>query len=213
MARGRAGGAALSQVRLPHVEAGQRIGLFGGSFNPPHEAHVLVSEIALKRLRLDQIWWLVTPGNPLKVGVETPSLEERMAACRAMTTDRRIVVTGFERELGTRYTASTLAFLKRRHSRVHFVWVMGADCLGQFHHWRQWRSIFEMMPVAVVDRPTYRLKALAGPASRAFQKARVAEAHAAGLVAAAAPAWTFLTGPLSTQSSTRLRVLRAQAMQ
>ena len=107
---GTPGGAALSQVRLPHVEAGQRIGLFGGSFNPPHEAHVLVSEIALKRLRLDQIWWLVTPGNPLKVGVETPSLEERMAACRAMTTDRRIVVTGFERELGTRTRRHTSVF-------------------------------------------------------------------------------------------------------
>ncbi|MEQ1650117.1 MAG: nicotinate-nucleotide adenylyltransferase [Hyphomicrobiaceae bacterium] len=213
MVRARNGGAALSQVRLPHVEPGQRVGLFGGSFNPPHEAHLLVSEIALKRLRLDQIWWLVTPGNPLKMGVETPSLDERMAACRVMTTDRRIVIAGFERELGTRYTASTLAFLKRRHSRTHFVWVMGADCLGQFHHWRRWRSIFEMMPVAVVDRPTYHLKALASPAARTFQLSKIDETQARGLAGMPPPAWTFLTGPLSAQSSTRLRVLRARDVQ
>lgn len=213
MARGRSGGAALSQVRLPHVEAGQSIGLFGGSFNPPHEAHALVSDIALKRLGLDQIWWIVTPGNPLKARTPPPPLEVRMAACRALTQDPRVVITGFERELGTPYTASTLAFLKRRYPQVNFVWVMGADCLVQFHRWQRWRSIFQMMPVAVVNRPGFHFKALAGPASRTFKKQRIDEARAAGLAQRTAPAWTFLTGPLSTQSSTRLRSLRSQLSQ
>lgn len=184
----------------------------GGSFNPPHEGHVLISETALKRLRLDQLWWLVTPGNPLKETSDLPPLEERMAACRAMISNRRIKVTGFEADLGTPYTAATLAFLSRRYPKVHFVWIMGADNLASFHRWQHWREIMRMMPVAVVDRPGWRHRALASKAARAYRQAYVPESHAADLPELVPPAWTLLTGPLSPLSSTALRAARGARM-
>jgi nicotinate-nucleotide adenylyltransferase len=190
---------------LPATGPGQRIGLLGGSFNPPHVAHRQISEVVLKRLGLDQIWWLVTPGNPLKGRGELAPLAERLALCRAMAKNPRIEVTAFERDLPTAFTAGTLAFLKRRSPLVRFVWIMGADNLAGFHHWRRWREILTMVPVVVVDRPGWRLKALASKAARAFAGSRVPEARAMGLVAMPPPAWTFLTGPLSSVSSTDLR--------
>ena len=192
-------------VRPPYAEAGQRIGLLGGSFNPPHSGHVAISRIALSRLGLDRIWWIVTPGNPLKANGGLPSLEARLALCRSLVADSRIVVTGFEAELGTAYTAATLGFLRRRHPQVDFVWVMGADCLADFHRWRQWRDIFKMLPIAVVDRPGWRLAASASIAARTFAMARRPPSRASTLATARAPAWTLLTGPLSPVSSTALR--------
>jgi len=190
---------------LPSTGPGQRIGLLGGSFNPPHVAHRQISEVVLKRLGLDQVWWLVTPGNPLKGRGELAPLAERLVLCRAMAKNPRIEVTAFERDLPTAFTAGTLAFLKRRSPLVRFVWIMGADNLAGFHHWRRWREILTMVPVVVVDRPGWRLKALASKAARAFAGSRVPEARAMGLVAMPPPAWTFLTGPLSSVSSTDLR--------
>jgi nicotinate-nucleotide adenylyltransferase len=190
---------------LPSTAPGQRIGLLGGSFNPPHIAHRQISEAVLKRLGLDQIWWLVTPGNPLKARGELAPLAERLVLCRALAKNPRIEVTAFERDLPAAFTAGTLAFLKRRSPLVRFVWIMGADNLAGFHHWRQWREILTMVPVVVVDRPGWRLKALASKAARAFARSRVPEARAMGLVAMPPPAWTFLTGPLSPVSSTELR--------
>jgi nicotinate-nucleotide adenylyltransferase len=195
----------------PHAEPGQRIGLLGGSFNPPHAAHRLVSEIALKRLALDKVWWIVTPGNPLKTHGELAPLAERIAACRALIDDTRIEVTGFEADLPSAYTAATLAFLSHRYPRVHFVWVMGADNLAGFHRWQQWREIFSLMPIAVVDRPGLRMKALASQAARAFAAARIPELRAAALPLAGPPAWTMLTGPLSPLSSTEMRRSRIVA--
>ena len=192
-------------AKPPPFGAGQRIGLLGGSFNPPHAAHVLISEIALKRLQLDRLWWLVTPGNPLKTGRDQMSLEERVAACRAMVTDPRILITPFEKDLPSRYTAATLDYLRRRHPGGRFVWVMGADCLAQFHRWHQWRHIFTTMPIAVIDRPQWRLPALASPAAQAFSRSRVPEAVSATLPILQPPAWSYLTGPLSPLSSTHLR--------
>jgi nicotinate-nucleotide adenylyltransferase len=192
-------------VRLPLTQPGQRIGLLGGSFNPPHAAHVLVSRIALARLGLDRIWWIVTPGNPLKGHGRLAPLSERLRQCRALARDPRIVVTGFESALGTRFTAATLAFVRSRQPRVSFVWVMGADCLVEFHRWRQWRDIFRQMPIAVVDRPGQHLKAISSPAGRTFSASRWPEARSAGLAGATPPAWTLLTGPLSPLSSTALR--------
>jgi nicotinate-nucleotide adenylyltransferase len=186
---------------------GERIGLVGGTFNPPHEAHVLISHIALKRLGLTRIWWLVTPGNPLKDNGGLPPLEARMASASAMACDPRIVVTGFEAGLPTTFTAATLGFLAARRPGASFVWVMGADNLAQIHRWRHWRDIFRLMPVAVVDRPGWRLAALAAPAARAFRSAHVPEARAGTLPSLDPPAWTFLTGPLSPLSSTALRRL------
>lgn len=189
----------------PLAGRGQRIGLLGGSFNPPHAAHVLISEIALKRLRLDHVWWLVTPGNPLKPRAELLSLEERAEACRALLTDPRIVVTTFEKDLPTAYTAATLDFLRLRRPDASFVWVMGADCLAQFHRWHRWRHIFSLLPIAVIDRPGWHLSAASSPAARAFERHRVPESKSAELAGMSAPAWTLLTGPLSPLSSTQLR--------
>jgi len=190
---------------LPSTAPGQRIGLLGGSFNPPHIAHRQISEIVLKRLGLDQIWWLVTPGNPLKGRGELAPLAERLVLCRAIAKNPRIEVTAFERDLPGAFTVGTLAFLKRRSPLVRFVWIMGADNLASFHHWQRWREILTMVPVVVVDRPGWRLKALASKAARAFAESRVPEERALGLVAMPPPAWTFLTGPLSPVSSTELR--------
>jgi len=138
----------------------RRVGIMGGTFNPPHAGHQLVSSTTLKRLQLDQLWWVVTPGNPLKSNGGLPSLESRMEACRALVSDPRMTVTGFEAELQTPYTAATLAFLRKRYPAVHFVWVMGADNLAGFHRWQHWRDIMETMPIAVVDRPGWRLRSL-----------------------------------------------------
>lgn len=189
----------------PLAGRGQRIGLLGGSFNPPHAAHVLISEIALKRLKLDHVWWLVTPGNPLKPRSDLLPLEARAEACRAMLTDPRIVVTTFEKDLPTPYTAATLDFLTLRRPEASFVWVMGADCLAQFHRWQRWRHIFSLMPIAVVDRPGWHLLAASSPAARAFASHRIPESKSAELAGMPAPAWTLLTGPLSPLSSTQLR--------
>jgi nicotinate-nucleotide adenylyltransferase len=198
------------KVKPPLALPGQRIGLLGGSFNPPHDGHRLTSELALKRLALDQVWWIVTLGNPLKAQGDLAPLSERVAAARARARDPRIVVTDFEAGLPTAYTAATLSFLKSRCTGVRFVWIMGADNLASFHRWRHWRDIFRMVPIAVIDRPGWRHRSLAGKAAAAFRAAYVPESRAARLAQLGPPAWTLLTGPLSSQSSTELRGVRAR---
>lgn len=193
------------RVKTPLVFAGQRIGIMGGTFNPPHAGHAIVAETAVKRLGLDQLWWVVTPGNPLKSNGQLPPLNARMAAAQKIARGRQMTVTGFEAELGTPYTAATLAFLKRRYPHVHFVWVMGADNLATFDRWQHWRAIAARFPIAVVDRPGWRLKALARPAGATMAKTRVPETKATRLATMRAPAWTFLTSRLSGLSSTALR--------
>ncbi len=187
---------------------GQRIGIMGGSFNPPHEGHAIVAETAVKRLALDQLWWVVTPGNPLKSNGSLPPQTDRMAAARAFAHGPKMKITGFEAELGTPYTAATLAFLKSRYPDVHFVWVMGADNLAGFNRWQHWKSIAASFPIAVVDRPGWRLKALAGEAAQLLGHARLDESDARSLAASKPPAWVFLTSRLSEQSSTKLRANR-----
>jgi nicotinate-nucleotide adenylyltransferase len=189
----------------PYAAPGQVIGLLGGSFNPPHLAHRMISEVALKRLGLDKVWWIVSPGNPLKKRSDTAPLAERLVLCREVAKNPHIVITDFEADLKTPYTASTLAFLKGRSPLVRFVWIMGADNLATFDRWQRWREIFTMVPIVVVDRPGWRMKALASKAARAFAAARIPESEAASLATRPAPAWTFLTGPLSHMSSTALR--------
>lgn len=193
----------------PLVMPKQRVGLLGGSFNPPHAAHRLITHTALRRLQLDAIWWVVTPGNPLKSHSELLPLDERLELCRKMAMgDPRIKITAFESDLPSAYTAATLSFLKLRYAGVQFVWLMGADNLATFHFWQQWRAIAGMMPIAVVDRPNWRLAGMASPASRFLRANFVAEAHASRLASMAPPAWTFLTGPLSDLSSTAIRAAR-----
>jgi nicotinate-nucleotide adenylyltransferase len=201
-----------ARVRMPHAQPGQRIGLLGGSFNPPHEAHRLISQIALSRLGLDEVWWLVSPGNPLKSRAGEAPLAERIAQAKALAADARIRVTGLEADLPTAFTASTLSYLRRRHPQPHYVWLMGADNLATIHRWQAWRSIFDMMPVAVIDRPGWHLKALAAPAARVFASARVPAAMARCLPQRPPPAWVFLTGPLSEISSTAIRARKARSL-
>ena len=184
---------------------GMRIGLLGGSFDPPHEAHRDISATALKRLGLDQVWWLVTPGNPLKDVSELPGLAERVAAAEAVARHPRIEVTGFEGGSGTGYTIDLLKSLKRRFPSVHFVWLMGADNLADFHRWRAWAEIFALLPIAVLDRPGYRLKGRASRAAHRFAPYYVDETDAGGLALLDPPAWTILSHRLSSLSSTALR--------
>ncbi|MEL6374243.1 MAG: nicotinate-nucleotide adenylyltransferase [Pseudomonadota bacterium] len=181
------------------------IGLLGGSFNPPHEGHRLITEIALRRLRLHQLWWVVTPGNPLKSHDGLASLEMRLALSRALVPDNRVTITAFERAMPQPITVATLAVLKRRFPHVRFVWLMGADNLATIHRWHLWRDIFATFPIAVVNRPGFHLKALSAPAAHAFARHRLPEQEAPLLAYKSAPAWVFLTGPLSELSSTQLR--------
>ena len=192
-------------LRMPHVEKGMQVGLFGGSFNPPHAGHVLVAEIALRRLALDQLWWMVTPGNPLKSTRELSPLEDRIARSEAITRNPRIKVTAFEAAHHVRYTADTLALVRARNPGVDFVWIMGADSLRDFHLWERWRDIMMTFPIAVIDRPGATLSFLSSVVARSFDYARVDEMNAPRLARMKAPAWTFIHGPRSTLSSTVLR--------
>jgi nicotinate-nucleotide adenylyltransferase len=200
-------------ARLPPHAPGLRIGLYGGSFNPPHAGHRHVSLRALKRLNLDRIWWLVTPGNPLKERDGLPATAERVeAARRRLAVHPRIAVTGFEEAIGTRYTVDTLRVVVERCPAVRFVWIMGADNLAGFHRWRGWRDIAQLMPFAVVDRPGWTLRATRSRAALALAPWRIDETDAGLLAALDPPAWTFLHGPRSPLSSTGLREKRPSLM-
>ena len=190
---------------IPLYSNGMRIGLLGGSFNPPHEAHRAISLFALKRLKLDRVWWLVTPGNPLKSPGELHDLDARMDAARKMADDPRIDISCLEAVIGVRYTVDTISYLRRRASGLRFVWIMGADNLAQFHRWQNWRRIASEVPIAVIDRPPQSFRALAAPAAQALARYRLPENQAARLADQHAPAWVFLTGMKSNLSSTGLR--------
>lgn len=188
---------------FPVARQGEVIGLLGGSFDPAHEGHARITRTALARFGLDRVWWLVSPGNPLKARGPAP-LAERMAAARAVMRHPRVVVTDVETRLGTRYTAATVARLQARYPGVRFVWLMGADNLAQFHHWQQWRQIMAQVPVGVLARPGDSLAGLS-PAARCYAGNRLPAHRAAALGRAAPPAWCFVTLPLSDASSTAIR--------
>ena len=190
---------------MPLYSNGMRIGLLGGSFNPPHVAHRAISLFAIKRLKLDRVWWLVTPGNPLKDDGALHDLDERAEAARRMANDPRIDVSCLESVIGTRYTVETVSFLRRRASGLRFVWIMGADNLAQFHRWQNWRRIASEVPIAVIDRPPQSFRALAAPAAQALARYRLPENQAGRLADQRAPAWVFLTGMKLSLSSTGLR--------
>lgn len=185
-----------------------RIGLLGGSFNPAHEGHLHISRVALKRLGLDELWWLVSPQNPLKPTRGMAPLAERLEGARRLAAHPRIRVTDIEREFGTRYTADTIRTLRRRFPRARFVWIMGADNLIQIARWENWPAIFSTVPVAILDRPTYSLRALASEAARRFAGFRLPADQAGRLADMEPPAWMFLHIRLSGASATRIRAGR-----
>lgn len=195
----------MSAARLPPCTPGMRIGLYGGSFNPAHAGHLHVSRTALRRLRLDRVWWLISPGNPLKTRGDLAPLPERMAGARRIAADSRIAVTGFEAAVGARYTVETLHWLRARRPNVRFVWIMGADSLASFHRWKTYRTIAALMPIAVIDRPGSTLSAMAARGAQVLAPARIDETDAPLLAGLTPPAWVFLHGPRSSLSSTALR--------
>ena len=185
-----------------------RIGLFGGTFDPPHEAHLGASLLALKRLKLDRVWWLVTPGNPLKNTSGLAPLQKRIEAARALTAHPRIDVTGLEAVINTRYTYDTILWLKTCCPGVQFVWIMGADNLRSFHRWQRWRDIARLVPIVVIDRLGPSLYAAASPAGLALSHARIPEHAVSTLPYREPPAWAFIHGLKSPLSSTELRAKR-----
>ena len=189
---------------FPHASAGQTIGLLGGSFDPPHAGHVHITKAALKRFGLDHVWWLVSPGNPLKRKGPAP-LAERMQASRAMMQHPRVMVSDIEARLGTQFTAQTIAALRRRYPAVRFVWLMGADNLAQFHLWQDWRWIMDTVPVGVIARPGDRISARLSKTAKIYADARVSGRSAHILGRMQAPAWSFVNVPMSDQSSTAIR--------
>jgi len=188
----------------PQAARGQRVGLLGGSFDPAHEGHAHITRVAMRRFGLDRVWWLVSPGNPLKQNGTAP-LADRMARARDVMQHPRVQVTDVEARLGTRHTAQTLRHLIARYPGVQFVWLMGADNLSQFHRWQDWRWIMDHVAVGVLARPGDRLAAGFSPAARIYRAARIPARASSTLGLVQPPAWCFVNLPLSDQSSTALR--------
>ncbi len=182
----------------------RRIGLLGGSFNPAHEGHRHISLEALKRLGLDEVWWLVAPQNPLKPVAGMAPLQTRIAGAQRIARDPRIRVLDLESRLGTHFTADTLTMLQSRYPQTRFVWLMGADNLGQIRHWKNWQAIFARVPIAVFARPSYCRSALADLAAQRFRRARVSPTTK-HFSAARPPAWMFLPVKLDPHSATAIR--------
>jgi len=194
----------LTKVRFPPARDGEVIGLLGGSFDPPHAGHVHITRTALRAFALDRVWWLVSPGNPLKTHGPAP-LAERMQAARALMRHPRVIVTDIEAQIGTRYTAQTLARLVARYPRARFVWLMGADNLAQFHRWQEWENILQLVPIGVLARPGMQISARLSRTARIHAAHRLPARDAGLLGRKATPVWAFVNLPLSTQSPSAIR--------
>jgi nicotinate-nucleotide adenylyltransferase len=193
---------------LPLAPPGLRVGLLGGSFDPAHQGHVRITEEALRRFRLDRIWWLVSPGNPLKPHGPAP-LTERMANARRMMQHPRVAITDVETRLGTRMTADTVAALQRLYPGVRFVWLMGADNMVQFDRWDRWAEIAARLPIGVIARPGWRMPARFSRAARILGPARLPDEQAGLLADCRPPVWAMINVPMSKLSSTAIRAGRA----
>ncbi|MEN8196735.1 MAG: nicotinate-nucleotide adenylyltransferase [Pseudomonadota bacterium] len=189
----------------PSPFADSRVGLLGGSFNPAHEGHLHVSRQALATLRLDEVWWLVAPQNPLKPTEGMAPLAQRVASARAGARDPRIRVTDIEAALHATYTVETQVALRHEFPRQCFVWVMGADNLIQIPRWKDWTQIFNSMPIAVFARPSYSMRAMAGAAAQRYARFRLPETAAGRLASTAPPAWVFVHARLHPASATAIR--------
>ncbi|WP_420402793.1 nicotinate-nucleotide adenylyltransferase [Nisaea sp.] len=192
--------------RLLAAVRGRTVAIMGGSFNPAHEGHLDIALLALQKLRADEVWWMVSPQNPLKTADGMAPFEARKDSAERMARGHpRIRVTDIEVLLGTRFTADTLGTLIAGAPFTRFIWVMGADNLVGFHRWAQWQQIFNSVVIAVFDRPTYSLRALSGPAARRFAKARHRQRSGWRLGRRRAPAWVFFHTPLNALSATSIR--------
>jgi len=189
---------------MPLATRGLRIGLLGGSFDPPHSGHMHISKWAIKEFSLDRIWWLVSPGNPLKKDAPA-DLDRRLSACNKLVNHPKVIVTDLERVFNTRYTAQTLTTLKSQYRGVRFVWLMGADNLAEFHKWDRWQDIMHMLPVGVMARPNQQLAANCSPAARIFRESRLSARSSTALPFKEAPSWSLLTGPMDDESSSKIR--------
>ena len=189
---------------MPYAVAGQTIGLLGGSFDPAHAGHAHITREAIKRFGLDHVWWMVSPGNPLKSRGPAP-LDQRIERAREVMDHPRVQITDIERQLGTRYTASTLRALQARYRGVRFVWLMGADNLAQFHRWQDWRWIMDNVHVGVLARPGDRISARMSPAARLYVRNRIPGRMSHLLTLSERPAWCFVNVPMVAQSSTAIR--------
>ena len=190
---------------LASVWRGRRVGLLGGSFNPAHHGHLLISRMALSHLALDEVWWMVSPQNPLKTEEGMASLDDRIVSAQAAAQHPRIRVTDIETRLGTRFTADTLVQLQAWFPATHFVWLMGADNMQQISRWQDWTAIFETVPVAVFGRPDYSIGAMTSTAARRFAKRRVLLHQARALADLEPPAWTFIHYRHDPISATAIR--------
>ena len=193
-------------LKLPPHGSGQRIGLFGGSFNPAHRGHYMVALYALKHLQLDWVWWLVSPQNPLKNPAIIDEYDKRLAYTKRIANHPRFVVTDIEQQMHTRYTEETLQRLKQLAGDTKFIWIMGADSLASLHRWHNWQNIVNTVPLAVLARPGYSIKALRSPAATKLAARRINSP--AAVVEAILPAWCFITMPLRKESSTAIRKRR-----
>ncbi len=189
-----------------------RIGLLGGSFNPAHDGHRHVAELARARLGLDQVWLLVSPGNVLKPQAGMAGFRARLAGAARIADGRRIVASGIEAALGTRYSIDTIHALRRRFPRARFVWLMGADILTQLPRWRRWRALARAVPILVLPRPSYNPRALAGPAAQRLRGARRRAREAGVLALASPPAWVFLPAPQHHASASAIRAAHEGAV-
>jgi nicotinate-nucleotide adenylyltransferase len=190
--------------RVTYLTAGMTVGLLGGSFDPPHAGHVHITREALKRFGLDRVWWLVSPGNPLK-SRGPAAMADRLAAARAIMRHPKVTISDFEARSGTRYTAETLRALQARYPGERFVWLMGAENLAQFHRWKDWEDIMENVHVGVLARPGDRIAAKTAKAAAVYDFAKVAGKQSRRLIHAPKPAWCFVNVPMVDISSTEIR--------
>ena len=187
------------------VSSNQKIGLLGGSFNPAHDGHLSISKIALQRLGLDQIWWIVSPRNPLKEYDFLYDFEERVFSARKIINTSNISISKLELNAQIQYTIGTLEYLRARYNSSRFVWIMGADNLNQFHLWREWEKIVTLMPIAIIDRPSSSLNVTSSVFANKYRGYRVDEADSNQLIYYKKPAWVFMHSKLNYQSSSQLR--------
>ncbi|VAX05466.1 Nicotinate-nucleotide adenylyltransferase [hydrothermal vent metagenome] len=185
--------------------SGKKIGLLGGSFNPAHAAHLEISLVALEKLKLDAVWWLVSPQNPLKSDVGMASLEERLARARAMSPEPRIYVTDLEEKMAVQYTVDTVTRITSLLPDTQFVWLMGADNLAEFSKWKDWKKIAQTVVFAIFDRPGYSTAVETSDAAAYFLDKKIPSAEAADLCSLKPPAWTFIRDTKNPLSSTKIR--------